>query len=57
MYRSEYDDKLQTPRPKPLHDWASHIADAARYLAISIDQTIDQSGFNRKIQYQRLGVA
>jgi hypothetical protein len=57
MYRAEYDSKLQTPKPKPVHDWASHIADSFRYLAISIDQTIDQGGFNRKIQYQRLGLA
>jgi len=57
MYRSEYDAKLQTPKPKPVHDWASHIADSFRYLAISIDQTIDQSGFNRKLVYSKLGLA
>jgi len=30
MYRSEYDDKNQVLRPRPLHDWASHGADAFR---------------------------
>ena len=30
-YRSEFSDKLQTSRPQPLHDWASHGADAFRY--------------------------
>jgi len=57
MYRSEYDAKLQTPKPKPVHDWASHIADSFRYLSISIDQTIDQGGFSRKLNYPKLGVA
>lgn len=32
-YRREYDDRLQTFRDKPLHDWASHPADAMRYLS------------------------
>jgi len=30
MYRSEYDDKNQVLRQRPLHDWASHGADAFR---------------------------
>lgn len=30
MYRSEYDDKNQVLRNRPLHDWASHGADAFR---------------------------
>ena len=30
MYRSEFDDKNQTLRQRPLHDWASHGADAFR---------------------------
>jgi phage terminase large subunit len=37
MYRSEYDDKLKTLKPRPVHDWASHGADAFRYLAMTID--------------------
>ena len=28
MYRADYDDKLKTLKNKPLHDWASHGADA-----------------------------
>lgn len=28
MYRSEFDEKNQTVKPRPLHDWASHSADA-----------------------------
>ena len=37
LYRAEYDDKLQALRPQPVHDWASHAADAFRYLAMTLD--------------------
>jgi phage terminase large subunit len=37
MYRSEYDEKLETLKPRPLHNWASHGADAMRYLAMTLD--------------------
>lgn len=36
QYRAEYDDRLRTLRPRPLHDWASHAADAFRYLAMGL---------------------
>lgn len=32
-YRREYDDKNKLYKPKPLHDWTSHGADALRYFA------------------------
>ena len=38
-YRREVNDKLGEPRATPVHDWASHGADAFRYLAVSIDKT------------------
>ncbi len=31
QYRKEYDDRMQTFKNKPLHDWSSHGADAFRY--------------------------
>lgn len=31
MYRAEFNEKLQTLKPRPLHDWSSHGADAFRY--------------------------
>jgi hypothetical protein len=34
-YRSEFDDKNRTFRATPLHNWASHSADAFRYLAMA----------------------
>jgi hypothetical protein len=33
QYRSEYDEKLKTFKDRPRHDWTSHTADAARYMA------------------------
>ena len=34
-YRREYDEKMRRFRDKPLHDWASDIADSFRYLSIA----------------------
>tara|TARA_R110002110_G_scaffold57604_4_gene164481 strand:+ start:2267 stop:3535 length:1269 start_codon:yes stop_codon:yes gene_type:complete len=36
QYRVAWDDKNQTPRQRPHHDWTSHGADAFRYLSVSI---------------------
>jgi hypothetical protein len=36
LYRKEWNDKTQTFRMNPLHDWTSHAADSMRYLALSI---------------------
>ena len=33
-YQAEYNDKMRTFKAKPLHDWASHAADACRYGAV-----------------------
>jgi phage terminase large subunit len=35
-YQKEWDDKNQVFRNTPLHNWASHPADAFRYLAIGV---------------------
>lgn len=35
-YRKEWDDNNKTFRNRPLHDWASHGADAFRYLAFGV---------------------
>ncbi|RLG45147.1 MAG: hypothetical protein DRN90_08035 [Thermoproteota archaeon] len=40
QYRREWDEKKQTFRANPLHDWTSHAADAFRYMAISIENPI-----------------
>jgi len=36
-YRREFDERTQTYRSQPLHDWSSHYADATRYRAIPYD--------------------
>ena len=35
QYQAEYDEKLRTFKDNPRHDWASHYADALRYLAMA----------------------
>ncbi len=35
-FRSDYDDKNKVFRTRPLHDWASHDADAFRELAVNL---------------------
>ena len=35
-YRREWDEKMATFRPRPLHDWSSHAADAARTAAMGM---------------------
>lgn len=42
-YRREYAEKLGQFKPTPLHDWASHGADAFRYLAMSVDRSRPQA--------------
>jgi phage terminase large subunit len=56
LYRSEYDEKRATLKPRPLHDWASHAADAFRYLAMTLDQQVLRKGFNRRLVYPNLGI-
>jgi len=41
QYRTDYDDKTQTHRNRPLHDWTSHPCDAFRYLAVSLHDPVD----------------
>lgn len=40
-YRREYDNKRQTYKDNPLHNWSSHMSDSARYMAISLSKTRD----------------
>lgn len=40
-YRQEYDSKRKVYKPRPLHDWSSHFADAFRYLAVSLPKCRD----------------
>jgi len=56
LYQSEFDDKLKTLKPRPLHNWASHAADAFRYLALTLDRDAIQTGFSRRLEYSNAGV-
>ena len=47
QYKVAYDDKAQTFRQRPYHDWTSHAADAFRYLAVSLQ---DDRGQKRQTQ-------
>ena len=40
-YRQEYDSKKKIYKQQPLHDFASHAADAMRYLCITLPKTRD----------------
>lgn len=40
-YRQEYDVKRKVYKDNPLHNWASHAADSARYLCVSLPKTRD----------------
>ncbi|MGV2975672.1 terminase large subunit domain-containing protein [Roseibium alexandrii] len=37
QYRRHYDENRKVFMERPLHDWASHAADAMRYLAIAVE--------------------
>lgn len=54
MYREKRDDKRDIGLG-PLHDWASHGADAVRYMALALDRAAPASGF-RRIDYDNRGI-
>ncbi len=57
MYQAVWNDKTKVLSSTPLHNWASHGADAMRYLAVALDKHVTSSSFNRKIVYPQLGYA
>lgn len=46
-YERVYDEKLKTFKDNPLHNWASHGADAWRYLAVVWDNYRDMNSVQR----------
>lgn len=54
-YRREYNDKMQEFKPRPVHDWASHAADALRYVALSIDRMVVKTAPKLKAPPRRSG--
>lgn len=58
MYRADYDAKLGVLKPRPVHDWASHGADAFRYLAMGLDEFVgSRTDFSRELRYAPMGIA
>jgi hypothetical protein len=53
-YRCEWDARRQAFRAQPLHDWASHGADAFRYLAMGLREGRDER--MPKLQYDDRGI-
>lgn len=47
-YRYEKDEQLGTYKKEPLHDWASHPADAFRYFAVAIREPQRQREVRRQ---------
>jgi len=43
-YRKEFDDKHNVYKLRPVHDWASHGADAFRYMALAVKIHVDNEG-------------
>lgn len=54
-YRRDYNDKMGQFKASPVHDWASHGADAFRYLAISSDLA-SASGWGGTLKYPNMGL-
>ena len=51
-YRKEFNEKLNTYKDHPLHDWASHGADSFRMFAVTWHDRIAEGIMNKPIQAQ-----
>jgi hypothetical protein len=50
-YRFEWSEKNRIFQALPVHDWASHSADAFRYFAVSVDKTdVDFTDYNELVE-------
>lgn len=47
-YRKEFDQRHEVYRDRPIHNWASHCADACRYMAIAVKTHVDQDSVDSK---------
>tara|TARA_Y100000310_G_scaffold337326_1_gene424128 strand:- start:2405 stop:3463 length:1059 start_codon:yes stop_codon:yes gene_type:complete len=53
QYSWERNDKTGQMKNKPKHSWASHAADAFRYLAVGLNES---KQFSSKIKYPNIGI-
>ena len=56
MYCADWDDKNKIFKKDPRHNWASHGADAFRYMIMAITAGLLKGNFHREIKYPKLGV-
>lgn len=58
-YRTEFSDRLQTIKSQPLHDWASHGADALRIGVMGINESFlnTKSDWSKPLARAGAGVA
>jgi hypothetical protein len=54
QYRRDWDERARAFRPRPLHDWTSHGADAFRYLAQGL--RADDPAWGRSLAYSNRGI-
>jgi hypothetical protein len=57
MYRAEWVEKLQVQKTQPLHDFASHGADAFRYAVVGGLLVSDVGRESWKTKISRAGAA
>lgn len=50
-YRWDIDRTTKELKPRPVHDWASHGADAFRYLAVALDK-MGNATWSKPLQYR-----
>ena len=55
QYQREWDEDKRTFKEKPLHNWASHAADAFRYLAVAYRED-NPSAFEKPLRWQYEGI-
>ena len=55
-YRREMNQRLGELKPEPVHDWASHGADAMRYLCVGLEQ-LSNDTWGGSLNYPRLSAA
>jgi phage terminase large subunit len=56
-YCWDFNERLNETKPTPLHNWASHGADAFRYAALGVDQVSGESDdWKRPIKYSNKGI-
>lgn len=55
-YRREWDERRKVFHDKPLHDWASHGADAFRYLAQGLPNASLNDTWGKPLKYSNSGI-